>query len=128
MYLFTHSRTVTWFNDEGTRLKTHASNMKRDMVHMQTRIKALREQKLFLSVCLLTPSLTHSHTHSLTVTQEQLKSIMKRTRIYETEIQLFGGTSVSNNNASQTMKNSHSQLQGTEHFHSFTHSLTHLIN
>lgn len=57
---------VTWFSDETSRLKTHASNMNRDMQHIVTRISALRDQNVFLS--------------------EQLKAVMKRCRVLEAEI------------------------------------------
>lgn len=59
---------VTWFSNESIRLRTHASNMQKDMQNIIFRIETLREQKAYLS--------------------EQLKSIMKRSRVLEAELEL----------------------------------------
>lgn len=59
---------VAWFSGESLRLKTHASNMKRDLNHIVMRNDALRNQCQFLS--------------------DQLKACMKRSRVLEAEIEL----------------------------------------
>lgn len=59
---------VTWFSNESIRLRTHANNMQKDMQNIVGRIETLREQKAYLS--------------------EQLKSIMKRSRVLEAELEL----------------------------------------
>jgi len=58
-----------WFKDEKNRLQHHAYNMEKDLQHMRSRLAALKEQKIFLS--------------------EQLKNVLKRSRITEAEIELM---------------------------------------
>ena len=57
---------VTWFSDEMVRLKTQAISMQKDYDHMVERIGALNEQREYLS--------------------NQLKSILKRNKVYEVSI------------------------------------------
>jgi hypothetical protein len=74
---------VTWFSDETSRLQTHASNMNRDMHHIVTRIAALRDQNIFLS--------------------EQLKAVMKRSRVLEAEINYALKEDVNSDNKSSVL-------------------------
>ena len=59
---------VKWFSDEVTRLRTHAMSMKKDMNHIVSRCGVLNEQREFLN--------------------DQLKQVLKRSRVLEHEIGL----------------------------------------
>jgi hypothetical protein len=59
---------VSWFREESIRLKNNTESMFKDLNGMKTKLLSLREQKLFLS--------------------EQLKSVMKRNRVLESELEL----------------------------------------
>lgn len=61
---------VTWFKDESLRLKTNAESMSQDFESMVVKLQALNEQKKFLS--------------------DQLKSVMKRSRVLESELEYNG--------------------------------------
>ena len=58
---------VKWFVDECTRLKAHCEAMENDTSELDSRLAALTEQTTFLT--------------------EQLKSVMKRNRVYQAEIE-----------------------------------------
>jgi len=89
----TLEQEVTWFSDEALRLKNQTASMKKDMQHVVVRTKALREQREFLS--------------------EQLKSMLKRSRILEAELKELTGNTFENENASSiaTPSVAHSQQQ-----------------
>ena len=70
---------VKWFSDEVTRLRTHAMSMKKDMNHIVSRCGVLNEQREFLN--------------------DQLKQVLKRSRVLEHEI---GLASTYINEAAQT--------------------------
>ena len=59
---------MKWFSDEVTRLRTHAMSMKKDMNHIVSRCGVLNEQREFLN--------------------DQLKQVLKRSRVLEHEIGL----------------------------------------
>jgi len=91
---------VTWFSNESIRLRTHTSNMQKDMQNIVYRIETLREQKAYLS--------------------EQLKSIMKRSRVLEAELELASreqeffnkltlNETTSNTNTTNVLKQSQSE-------------------
>jgi hypothetical protein len=91
---------VTWFSNESIRLRTHTSNMQKDMQNIVYRIETLREQKAYLS--------------------EQLKSIMKRSRVLEAELELASreqeffnkltlNETASNTNTTNVLKQSQSE-------------------
>ena len=56
----------SWFRSESDRLQSHVSAMMKDLNTMNTRLKELREQRAYLS--------------------DQLKAVMKRSRVYGAEI------------------------------------------
>jgi hypothetical protein len=56
-----------WFRDESKRLQSHATAMTKDFNLLNMRLKELRQQKYYLS--------------------DQLKAILKRSRVYEAEIE-----------------------------------------
>jgi hypothetical protein len=91
---------VTWFSNESIRLRTHTSNMQKDMQNIVYRIETLREQKAYLS--------------------EQLQSIMKRSRVLEAELELASreqeffnkltlNETISNTNTTNVLKQSQSE-------------------
>lgn len=59
---------ATWFRDESMRLKTNTESMVKDLQNMYSKFHALKEQCNFLSA--------------------QLKSVMKRNRVLESELEL----------------------------------------
>lgn len=73
---------VRWFSDEVTRLRTHAMSMKKDMNHIVSCCSVLNEQREFLN--------------------DQLKQVLKRSRVLEHEI-VLANTYVSDAQQHQTM-------------------------
>ena len=67
---------VKWFSDEVARLRKHQMSMKKDINHILSRINIINEQREFLS--------------------DQLKQVLKRSRVLENELKFISSLSHSN--------------------------------
>lgn len=90
-----------WFADECGRLRQHHDSMFKDCEQMRTRLKGMNEQKIFLS--------------------EQLKALMKRNKILQSEIDAATVCDGSISKFSKSSKNSRQQGKQTGRFGRSSH-------